>query len=131
MVAFLKKPQGSEDFHQIVDFLNGCYIRTLDNGEIEINATVDGKDKTVTEAFVRRHLKLADADGISTLPTTEIFEQLALMGKTKNKTRRMGIRIPQSNFLSSVADEAITKEMHDGLGRATTTASSLVAEQGS
>ncbi|GKB57820.1 hypothetical protein Tco_0914006 [Tanacetum coccineum] len=31
----------------------------------------------------------------------------------------MGIRIPQSNVLSSVADEAITKEMHDGLGRAT------------
>ncbi|GKA91161.1 hypothetical protein Tco_0813031 [Tanacetum coccineum] len=43
----------------------------------------------------------------------------------------MGIRIPQSNFLSSVADEAITKDMHDGLGRATTTASSLEAEQGS
>nr|GFD50791.1 hypothetical protein [Tanacetum cinerariifolium] len=28
-------------------------------------------------------------------------------------------------------DEAITKEMHDGLGRATTTASSLEAKQGS
>ncbi|GKA30802.1 hypothetical protein Tco_0717107 [Tanacetum coccineum] len=51
--------------------------------------------------------------------------------KTRNRTRRMGIRIPQSNVLSSVADEAITKEMHDGLGRATTTASSLEAEQGS
>ncbi|GJW69273.1 hypothetical protein Tco_0123697, partial [Tanacetum coccineum] len=80
MVAFLKKPKGSEDFHQIVDFLNGSYIRTLDNGEIEINATVNGHDKTITEASVRRHLKLADVDGISTLPTTEIFEQLALMG---------------------------------------------------
>ncbi|GJW40409.1 hypothetical protein Tco_0066254 [Tanacetum coccineum] len=131
MVAFLKKPQGSEDFHQILDFINGSYIRTLDNGEIEINATVDGQDKTITEASVRRHLKLADADGISTLPTTEIFEQLALMGKTRNRTKRMGIRIPQSNVLSSVADEAITKEMHDRLGRATTTASSLEAEQGS
>ncbi|GKD17996.1 hypothetical protein Tco_1207154 [Tanacetum coccineum] len=43
----------------------------------------------------------------------------------------MGIRIPQSNFLLSVADEAITKEMHDGLGRATTTSSSLEVEQGS
>ncbi|GKB10761.1 hypothetical protein Tco_0844684 [Tanacetum coccineum] len=241
----LKKPQGSEDFHQIVDFLNGSYIRyalienptiyvspinqfwrtastrTLDNEEIEINTTVDGQDKTITKASVRRHLKLADSDGISTLPTTEIFEQLALMGflqlilnkdsrlntslkrlyiapalihkvfsnmkresmgfsgvetalfptmlvneqlslgkgptslvgtqhtptvietspqlqnlsityrKTRNRTRRMGIRIPQSNVLSSVADEAITKEMHDGLGRATTTISSLEVEQGS
>nr|GEX67254.1 hypothetical protein [Tanacetum cinerariifolium] len=43
----------------------------------------------------------------------------------------MGIRIPQSNVPSSVANEAITKEMHDGLVRATTTASSLEAEQGS
>ncbi|GJS47871.1 hypothetical protein Tco_0597992 [Tanacetum coccineum] len=180
----------------MVDFLNGSYIRyaltenptiyvspinqfwrtastrTLDNGEIEINAIVDGQDKTITEASVRRHLKLADADGISTLPTNKNFEQLALMGyvtdsdeltfqkgptspvgtqhtptvietspqlqnlnityrKTRKRTRRMGIRIPQSNVLSSVADEAITKEMHDRLGRATTIASSLEAEYGS
>nr|GEV61168.1 hypothetical protein [Tanacetum cinerariifolium] len=80
MVAFLKKPQGSEDFHQIMDFLNASHIRALDNGEIELNATVDGQDKTITKASVRRHLKLADTNGISTLPTTEIFEQLALMG---------------------------------------------------
>nr|GEW62201.1 hypothetical protein [Tanacetum cinerariifolium] len=157
------KPQGSEDFHQIVDFLNASYIRTLDNGEIELNATVDGQVKTITEASVRRHLKLADADGISTLPTTKIVEQLALMGygegltspvgtqhtptviatspqlqnisiiyrKTRTKTRRISIRIPQSNVPTCVADEAITKEMHDGLGRVTTTASSLEAEQGS
>nr|GEV12749.1 hypothetical protein [Tanacetum cinerariifolium] len=106
-------------------------VKTLDNGEIELNATVEGQDKTITKASVRRHLKLADADGISTLPTTAIFEQLALMGKTKTKIKRIGIRIPQSNVLLSVADETITKEMHDGLGRATTTASSLEAEQGS
>ncbi|GKB09564.1 hypothetical protein Tco_0837876 [Tanacetum coccineum] len=51
--------------------------------------------------------------------------------KTRTRTRRMGIRIPQSDVPSSVADEAIIKEMHDGLVRATTTASSLEAEQGS
>nr|GEZ11831.1 putative ribonuclease H-like domain-containing protein [Tanacetum cinerariifolium] len=119
MVAFLKKPQGSEDFHQIVDFLKASHIRTLDNGEIELNTIVDGQVKTITEASVRRHLKLADADGISTLPTTKIFEQLASMG------------IPRSNVPSSAADEAITQEMHDGLRRATTIASSLATEQGS
>ncbi|GKC66943.1 hypothetical protein Tco_1099541, partial [Tanacetum coccineum] len=42
----------------------------------------------------------------------------------------MGIRIPQSDVPSYVADEAIIKEMHDGLVRTTTTASSLEAEQG-
>nr|GEV96810.1 retrovirus-related Pol polyprotein from transposon TNT 1-94 [Tanacetum cinerariifolium] len=79
--AFLKKPQGSEDFHQIVDFVKASHIRTLGNREIELNATVDGQDKTITEASFMRHLKLADVDGISTLPTTKFFEQLALMSK--------------------------------------------------
>nr|GEW42655.1 putative ribonuclease H-like domain-containing protein [Tanacetum cinerariifolium] len=153
LLAFLKKPQGSEDFHQMVDFLHASHIRyaltknptiyvslinqlwctasarTLDNGEMELNATVDGQDKTITKASVKRHIKLADADGIITLPTTKIFEHLALMGNTRTKTRRMGIRIPQSNVSSSVADEVITKDMHDGLGRATTTASILEVER--
>ncbi|GJT27058.1 hypothetical protein Tco_0907333 [Tanacetum coccineum] len=50
---------------------------------MEITATIDRKVKIVTEASIRRHLKLEDSNGISTLPTTEIFEQLALMGSKK------------------------------------------------
>ncbi|GKC87113.1 hypothetical protein Tco_1147762 [Tanacetum coccineum] len=107
MVAYLKKPTRSEGFQDIVDFLNGSHIRyaltknptiyvsliekfwqtatvrTVDNGEQEITSTVDGKEFTVTEASVRRHLQLADADGISALPTTETFDQLSLMGNMK------------------------------------------------
>ncbi|GJS10309.1 hypothetical protein Tco_0367105 [Tanacetum coccineum] len=110
MVAYLKKPEGSEGFHQIVDFLNASHIRyaltenptiyvslikqfwqtatarTLDNGEIELTATIDGIVNNVTEASVRRHLQLVDADGISSLPTTKIFEQLSLMGASKGYT---------------------------------------------
>nr|GEU34225.1 hypothetical protein [Tanacetum cinerariifolium] len=56
MVAYLLKIEGSECFHQIVDFLNSSHIK--------------------------RYLKLEDFDGISTLPNTEIFEQLALIGMT-------------------------------------------------
>ncbi|GKE04474.1 hypothetical protein Tco_1396492, partial [Tanacetum coccineum] len=79
--------------------------RTLDNGEIEINAIVYGQDKTITEAFVRRHLKLADADGISTLPTTEIFEQLALMGLDnqfieRDRLIRIGFLLDTEEFIS-------------------------------
>ncbi|GJS97404.1 hypothetical protein Tco_0804372 [Tanacetum coccineum] len=55
-------------------------VRTIANGEQEINATVDGKEFTFTEASVRRHLQLAYADGISALPNTKIFDQLSLMG---------------------------------------------------
>ncbi|GKA03400.1 hypothetical protein Tco_0676181 [Tanacetum coccineum] len=107
MVAFLQKPSGSEEFHQIVDFLAGSHIRyaltanptiyvslveqfwqtatveTLNDGEQQITVTVDGHKFAITEASVRRHLQLADVDGISSLPNTEIFEQLSLMGGGK------------------------------------------------
>nr|GEU67821.1 hypothetical protein [Tanacetum cinerariifolium] len=54
---------------------------TFENRDIEITpATIDGRVKSITEASIRRHLKLKDSKGISNLPNTEIFEQLALMG---------------------------------------------------
>ncbi|GKC84129.1 hypothetical protein Tco_1139846, partial [Tanacetum coccineum] len=55
-------------------------LSTLEDGVMEITTTIDGRVKTITEASIRRHLKLEDSDGISTLHTVEIFEQLALMG---------------------------------------------------
>nr|GEU51252.1 ribonuclease H-like domain-containing protein [Tanacetum cinerariifolium] len=45
-----------------------------------------GKVKLVSEASIRRHLKLEDSDSISTLPNTEFFEQLALMRASKGYT---------------------------------------------
>ncbi|GJU99887.1 hypothetical protein Tco_1329158 [Tanacetum coccineum] len=104
MVAYLNQIEGSEDFHQIVDFLNTSHIKyalienptiyvslikqfwqtaathTLDTREIEITATIDGKVKIVTEASIRRHLKLKDSNGMHTFPNTNFFEKLALMG---------------------------------------------------
>ncbi|GKA11880.1 hypothetical protein Tco_0691426 [Tanacetum coccineum] len=94
-------------YGQIVDFLTASHIRyaltesptihvslieqfwqiatasTLENGDMKITATIDEKVKVVSEASIRRHLKLEDSDGISNLPTTEIFEQLALMSSKK------------------------------------------------
>ncbi|GJY11265.1 hypothetical protein Tco_0379450 [Tanacetum coccineum] len=104
MVAYLLKSEGSEGFHQIIDFLTASHIKyallenptiyvsfikqfwrtstasTTANGEVELTARIDGQEKTITEASLRRHLKLEDNDGITTLPNTEIFEQLALIG---------------------------------------------------
>ncbi|GJW10400.1 hypothetical protein Tco_1576227 [Tanacetum coccineum] len=54
--------------------------RTTDDGEVEITTSIDGQVKTVTETYLRRHFKLEDSDGITSLSNTEIFEQLALMG---------------------------------------------------
>ncbi|GJZ48386.1 hypothetical protein Tco_0602218, partial [Tanacetum coccineum] len=105
MVAYLEKSEGSTGFHEIIDFLSASHIHyaltenptiyvsfikqfwstaadsTRANGEVELTATIDGHTKTLTEASLRRHLKLEDIDGVSTLPNLEIFEQLALMGR--------------------------------------------------
>ncbi|GKC71207.1 hypothetical protein Tco_1117090, partial [Tanacetum coccineum] len=53
------------------------------NGQVELTASIDRKVKTITEASLRRHLKLEDNGGITSLPNTKIFEQLALMGPKK------------------------------------------------
>ncbi|GKC84628.1 hypothetical protein Tco_1140345, partial [Tanacetum coccineum] len=100
MVAYLLKLEGSEDFQQI--FWQIASTSTLNNGEVEITATIDGQLKTITEASLRRHLKLEDADGISLLPNSEIFEQLALMGYASDSNKltfQKGHFSPQWRFL--------------------------------
>ncbi|GJR45787.1 hypothetical protein Tco_1313890 [Tanacetum coccineum] len=86
----------------IEKFWQTTTVRTVNNGEQEITATVDGKEFTITEASVRRHLQLADVEGISALPTTKIFDQLSLMGYvlTDDKlTFQKGKFSPQWRFL--------------------------------
>ncbi|GKA83313.1 putative ribonuclease H-like domain-containing protein, partial [Tanacetum coccineum] len=50
------------------------------DGEVTITAIIDGQSKTITEASLRRHLKLEDHDGITSIPNSDIFAQLALIG---------------------------------------------------
>ncbi|GJZ54971.1 hypothetical protein Tco_0610164 [Tanacetum coccineum] len=106
MVAFLSKPAESDGFEQIVDFLNAqpiryaltvnptIYISCIEqfwstgvvktiNGEVQLHALVDGKKIIISEASVRRDLKLEDEEGIDCLPNSTIFEQLTLMGYEK------------------------------------------------
>ncbi|GJU47031.1 ribonuclease H-like domain-containing protein [Tanacetum coccineum] len=117
---------GSAGFHQIIDFLNRshiCYALTKkpevcvsfikqfwrsaeastdDNGEVKINATIDGHSLSITEGSLRRHLKLADQNGITSIPNSEIFEQLALMGYHSDSdklTFQKGAFSPQWRFL--------------------------------
>ncbi|GJT85958.1 hypothetical protein Tco_1067675 [Tanacetum coccineum] len=105
MVAYLEKSAGSEGFEQIIDFLSASHIHfaltanptiytsliqqfwetaalcTMEDGVPGISATIDRKVKVlVSEASIRRHLKLEDSEGLSSLPNAEIFEQLANMG---------------------------------------------------
>ncbi|GJZ02491.1 hypothetical protein Tco_0520452 [Tanacetum coccineum] len=107
LVAFLTKSVESKGFKQIVDFLNASSIKyalivnttiytscieqfwstvkeKMVNGEVQLQALVDGKKIVVTEASVRRDLQLEGANGIDCLPNATIFEQLTLMGMVKN-----------------------------------------------
>ncbi|GJU82017.1 ribonuclease H-like domain-containing protein [Tanacetum coccineum] len=52
----------------------------LDVGEDNMKLMEFMAHKTIPEASLRRHLKLEDNGGVTTLPNSEIFEQLALMG---------------------------------------------------
>ncbi|GJW70870.1 hypothetical protein Tco_0127787 [Tanacetum coccineum] len=126
MVAYLEKSTGSAGFHQIIDFINRshiCYaltkkpevcvsfikqfwrtaeIVTDENGNVKIHATVDGHSLSITEGSIRRHLKLDDQDGLHSLPTSEIFAQLALMGYATDSdklTFQKGAFSPQWRFL--------------------------------
>ncbi|GJZ02301.1 putative reverse transcriptase, RNA-dependent DNA polymerase [Tanacetum coccineum] len=63
----------------IKDWVSDC-----DEDEFEVAHIVDGQTIAITEASVRRHLQLANADGITFLPNTETFEQLTLMGYVYN-----------------------------------------------
>ncbi|GJV38297.1 putative ribonuclease H-like domain-containing protein, partial [Tanacetum coccineum] len=116
----------SAGFHQIIDFINRshiCYaltkkpevcvsflkqfwrtaeIVTDEDGNVKIHATVDGHSLSITEGSLRRHLKLDDQDGLISLPTLEIFAQLALMGYATDSdklTFQKGAFSPQWRFL--------------------------------
>ncbi|GJX64479.1 hypothetical protein Tco_0298822 [Tanacetum coccineum] len=106
MVAFLAKPEESEGFEQIIDFLNANSIRyaltvkstmyasyieqfwatvkaKTVNGEVQLQALVDGKKVIIMESSVRRDLQLEDAEGVDCLPNDTIFEELIRMGYEK------------------------------------------------
>ncbi|GJU75471.1 retrotransposon protein, putative, unclassified [Tanacetum coccineum] len=106
LVAFLEKPKESDGFAQIVDFLNAhpinyalsvnptIYTSCIKqfwatakaksvNGEVQLQALVDGKKVIITEASVRRDLQLSDENGTKCLPNATIFAELERMGEHK------------------------------------------------
>ncbi|GJR37175.1 hypothetical protein Tco_1212859 [Tanacetum coccineum] len=102
-VGFLRKPDESDGFAEIVDFLKGSHIRyalthnpsiydslvkqfwktataiSIDDQIQEIKATIDFVEYSITEASIRDKLQLADVLRITMLPNNEIFEGLGAM----------------------------------------------------
>ncbi|GJZ60306.1 hypothetical protein Tco_0616122 [Tanacetum coccineum] len=103
-VGFLRKPDESAGFAEIVDFLRGSNLRyalttnptiydslvkqfwqsatanTKADGTLEIKATIDTIRYTISEASIRESLQLADATGITMLPNDELFEGMGQIG---------------------------------------------------
>ncbi|GJS15542.1 hypothetical protein Tco_0410014 [Tanacetum coccineum] len=104
MVAFLKKPNESVGFTEVVDFLKGtslryalthnptiydslviqfwqtATVRTLANETQQLIASIDSTEYTITEASVKSKLQLADATGIHNLSDAKIYAGLATLG---------------------------------------------------
>nr|GFC46737.1 hypothetical protein [Tanacetum cinerariifolium]GFC46831.1 hypothetical protein [Tanacetum cinerariifolium] len=76
MVAYLTKSDASEGFNQVINFLNGSYIK--------LQALVDRKKVVITKGTVRDALCLDDAEGVDCLPNEEIFAELARIGRKFN-----------------------------------------------
>ncbi|GJS40831.1 xylulose kinase-1 [Tanacetum coccineum] len=159
MVAYLKKPEGSEGFHQIVDFLNSSHIRyalienptiyvslikqfwetatakTLDNGRVELTATIDGKVKIVTEAsgpIVQGERSTHLVESHHT-PTSAPSTLQPLISPTFRRTNRQEFMVPRprSPTQTRVAYEAASTCVDVRYGGATTTVIGLKAGQGS
>ncbi|GJV83442.1 hypothetical protein Tco_1523340 [Tanacetum coccineum] len=97
------KPEESDGFEEIIDFLNASYVqyalmvnptiyttcikqfwtsakvKTV-NGERQIQSLVDKKKVIIIETSIRSDLKLDDAEGTYCLPTATIFAELERMG---------------------------------------------------
>ncbi|GKD06617.1 hypothetical protein Tco_1181591 [Tanacetum coccineum] len=138
LVVFLAKPAECEGFEQIVDFLNAnpiryaltinptiytsCIEQSWDtvkvktvNGEVQLQALVDGKKIIVTEASSE---------------TGPIFNWMMRKKQKLRRPKKKDTQVPPSSVPSdNVADEAVNEEMDDSLERAATTATSLDAEQ--
>nr|GEY30221.1 hypothetical protein [Tanacetum cinerariifolium] len=106
MVAYLNKSDASEGFNQVIDFLNGSYIKYAltvnltiyvtcvkqfwntivvkqSNDVTRLQALVDRKKVVITEVAIRDVLRLDDADGVDCLANEDIFAELAHMGYEK------------------------------------------------
>nr|GEV39696.1 hypothetical protein [Tanacetum cinerariifolium] len=103
MVAILEKSEHNIDFHPIV-FVEASPLRieTTEEGT-QILATVDGVLRTVTESSLRRNLKLQDEEGISSLPNTELFENLTLMGYNISPNQKFTFQKGFNEFSSNIA----------------------------
>ncbi|GJY82645.1 hypothetical protein Tco_0496021 [Tanacetum coccineum] len=140
MVAFLKKPNKSVGFTEVVDFIKGTSLRyalthnptiydslvkqfwqtdtfrTLANGTQQLVASIDSKEYIINEASVRSKLQLADATGIHNLSDAKIYAGLATVGPKSGGWDQFGSTIATALIcLSSNRVYNFSKMIFDGM----------------
>nr|GEZ86144.1 xylulose kinase-1 [Tanacetum cinerariifolium] len=127
MVAILEKTEHNTDFHQIMDFLEASHIRyaltvrptvyvshirqfwsiarvETTNGETQILAMFNGRQRTVSESSIKRHLKLNDEGGQYATKTLGIDGYLYQLAKATLTCRGKGSESRPGNH--SVEDQS-------------------------
>ncbi|GJW78042.1 hypothetical protein Tco_0139724 [Tanacetum coccineum] len=102
MVAYLEKPEGSAEFHHIIDFLLASHIHYVLTENPTTYASFIKQFWTTATTSTNVNGDLEDNGGITSLPNTEIFEQLALMGYATDSdklTFQKGNFSPQWRFI--------------------------------
>ncbi|GJX76963.1 hypothetical protein Tco_0323774 [Tanacetum coccineum] len=102
MAVFLEKSTGSEGFHQVIDFLSQSHISYALTKKPEIYISFIKQFWRTAKASTDADRELEDHDGITSIPNSEIFEQLALMGYQTDSdklTFQKGVLSPQWRFL--------------------------------
>ncbi|GJR98746.1 hypothetical protein Tco_0270920 [Tanacetum coccineum] len=83
LVAFLEKPEESNGFEEIIDFLSASSVQYALTVNPTIYTSCIEQFWATTKTSIRSDLNLEDARGTDCFPTTTIFEELARMGYEK------------------------------------------------
>ncbi|GJV10276.1 hypothetical protein Tco_1351817 [Tanacetum coccineum] len=81
--------------------LNPLKVKTV-NGEVQLQALVDGKKIIITEASVRRDLQINDEEGTDFLPNATIFKELTRMGPYTPTMVTTPAVVPQQRILTVI-----------------------------
>ncbi|GKA38517.1 putative ribonuclease H-like domain-containing protein [Tanacetum coccineum] len=95
MVAFLKKTNGSDDFHEIVDFLKRTPLRSHDAPLLEVNTSGSAEDSVQLKELMKLVPKLVlriDSLEKELTKTTQIFGNEVLTLKNRVKTLEVALK---------------------------------------
>ncbi|GJT94299.1 hypothetical protein Tco_1083144, partial [Tanacetum coccineum] len=86
----------------VVDLLTKAFDVKTVNGEVQLQALVDGKKIIITEASVRRDLQINDEEGTDFLPNATIFKELTRMGPYTPTMVTTPAVVPQQRILTVI-----------------------------